>query len=269
MTNASQADTHYFNPLRQVWRENRGAYGLWVTLSTPAVTEIAAELGLDWVCLDLEHSALDYKDVANHARAAKGSSTAVLARVPATTPDYLKRCLDMGIDGVLLPLVNSAEELQTGIRYGKYPPQGMRGIGGERALRWGLRMDEYLATANRETMVIPLIETVQGVSAAADILSVADVPAIFFGPADLSASHGHLGQWESPGVAEEILSVRAMAEERGIISGIMAMDDADALKRKDQGFRMIGLGSDFGLLIRSVKPVLKELKGTTFLRRWF
>ncbi|AZG11151.1 2-dehydro-3-deoxyglucarate aldolase [Pigmentiphaga sp. H8] len=265
----SSVDTRYHNPLRQLWRENRGAYGLWVTLPTPAVTEIAAELGLDWVCLDLEHSALDYKDVANHARAAKGSGTAVLARVPATTPDYLKRCLDMGVDGVLLPLVNSAEEMRTGLRYGKYPPQGIRGIGGERALRWGLRMDEYLATANEETMVIPLIETVHAIEAAADILAVPDLPAIFFGPADLSASHGCLGQWESPGVAEEILKVREMAQARGIVSGIMAMDDADALKRRDQGFGMIGLGSDFGLLIRSVKPVLKELKGTTFMRRWF
>lgn len=266
---ASNVDTKYRNPLRRVWKEGRGAYGMWVTLPTPAVTEIAAELGLDWVCLDLEHSALDYKDVANHARAAKGSDTAVVARVPAITSDYLKRCLDMGVDGVLLPLVNSAQDMEAGLRYGKYPPQGIRGIGGERALRWGMKMDEYLATANEETMVIPLIETVDAIKAAPEILDSPGLPAIFFGPADLSASHGCLGQWESPGVAEEILSVRKMAEERGIVSGIMAMDDADSVKRRDQGFRMIGVGSDFGLLIRSVKPVLKELKGTTFDRRWF
>lgn len=263
-------DQNYRNPLRALWRKGQTGYGLWVTLPTPAVTEIAAELELDWVCLDLEHSALDYKDVANHARAAKGSGTAVVARVPAITSDTVKRCLDMGIDGVLLPLVNSAEDMQAGYRYGKYPPEGIRGIGGERALRWGMKMDEYLATANAETLVIPLIETVQAVGMAREIMTaVPDLPAIFFGPADLSASHGHLGAWESPGVADEILSVRAMAEERGIVSGIMAMDDADSIQRRDQGFRMIGLGSDFGLLIRSVKPVLKELKGTQFARRWF
>lgn len=262
-------DTSYRNPLRKKWANNETAYGMWVTLSNPAISEIAAELGLDWVCLDMEHSALTYADVANHARAAKGSDMAVVARVPAITPDAIKRCLDMGIDGVLLPLVGSAEEMEMGVQFAKYPPRGIRGIGGERGLRWGMRMDEYLATANEETLVIPLIETVSGVKAAREILSVNGVEALFFGPADLSASHGCLGEWESPGVAEEILSVRQMAEEMGIRSGIMAMDDADSHLRTKQGFKMIGLGSDFGLLIRSVKPVLKELKGTTFQRRWF
>jgi 2-keto-3-deoxy-L-rhamnonate aldolase RhmA len=265
----SASDSHYHNPLRALWAQDRTAYGLWVTLSNPAVSEIAAEIGLDWVCLDMEHSALTYADVANHARAAKGSGMAVVARVPAITPDAIKRCLDMGVDGVLLPLVNSAEEMETGMQFGKYPPRGIRGIGGERALRWGMRMEEYLATANEETLVIPLIETVSGIQAARDIMKVPGVETLFFGPADLSASHGCLGEWESPGVAEEILSVRAMAAEAGIKSGIMAMDDADVRLRDGQGFKMIGLGSDFGLLIRSMKPILKELKGTAFQRRWF
>jgi 2-keto-3-deoxy-L-rhamnonate aldolase RhmA len=262
-------DKNYRNPLRAKWARQETAFGLWVTLSNPAVSEIAAEMGIDWVCLDMEHSALTYADVANHARAAKGSGMAVVARVPAITSDAIKRCLDMGIDGVLLPLVNSAEEMETGMRYGKYPPRGIRGIGGERALRWGMRMEEYLATANEELLVVPLIETVSGIQAAQEIMAVPGVEALFFGPADLSASHGCLGEWESPGVAEEIASVRKMATEASIMTGIMAMDDADVLARNSQGFKMIGLGSDFGMLIRSMKPILKELKGTAFDRRWF
>lgn len=262
-------NSHYRNPLRACLREGRHAYGLWVTLDSPAVSEIAAEIGVDWVCLDMEHSALDFKDVANHARAAKGSGMAVLVRVPATTIDATKRCLDMGVDGVLFPMVNSAEHMREAFRYARYPGAGVRGIGGERAIRWGMKMTEYLETANEETMVIPLIETANASRAIESILAVPGLEAIFFGPADHSASCGYLGQWEGPGVAEDILRMRALAEQRGIVSGIMAMDDADVDARSGQGFRMVGLGSDFGLLIRAMKPSLTKWKEKAFDRRWF
>jgi 2-keto-3-deoxy-L-rhamnonate aldolase RhmA len=173
------------NPLRRKFAARETAYGLWVTLESATVSEIAAEIGLDWICVDMEHGSLDYRDVLHHARAVRGSNTAVLVRVPTLGVDTIKRALDLGVDGIILPLVRSAAELKEAFSYARYPMTGVRAIGGERALRWGLKMDEYLDTANQETLVIPNIETADASAAITDILAVPGLEAIFFGPYDL------------------------------------------------------------------------------------
>jgi 2-keto-3-deoxy-L-rhamnonate aldolase RhmA len=257
------------NPLRAKLKSGETAFGLWVTLESATISEIAAEMGIDWICIDMEHGSLSYRDAVQHARAAKGSGMAVLARVPATSVDTVKRCLDLGLDGVLLPLVNNADALREGFKHARYPRLGARGIGGERAVRWGLQMNEYLARANEETMVIPLIETAQAAANINHILAVEGLEAIFFGPADLSASLGHLGTWEGPGVAEEILRINKLAAEHGIGAGVVGISTEDSLLRMKQGFRMIGLGSDAGMMIRQMKSLLGSLKGETFGPGWF
>jgi 2-keto-3-deoxy-L-rhamnonate aldolase RhmA len=259
----------FTNPLRRKIRGDRPAYGLWVTLETPTVTEIAAELGMDWICIDLEHGCLDYKDVVAHARAAKGSDLAVLVRVPAITIDAIKHSLDLGADGVLLPLVRSAADLEQGMQFARYPSRGVRGIGGERSMRWSMKLEEYLAVADRETMVIPLIETREASDAISDILKVPGLEAIFLGPADLSSSRGYLGQWEGPGVAEENLRLLKTAGEASIAAGIMAMDGKDIMARAEQGFGMVGVGSDVGMMLRTLRPIMSDLGGRSFAKRWF
>jgi|SRR5579859_5398047 len=251
------------NKLRGRLQAGETSYGLWVTLESPTVSEIAAALGLDWVCVDMEHGHLDYADVLAHLRAVRGSDTSVIVRVPDTNISALKRVLDAGAHGVILPLMRTADDLELGFRYGRYPPRGVRGVGGERAVTWGLGTQEYLSFADQETLIIPLIETRQAVDNIDALLAVPGLEAIFFGPADLSASQGYLGQWEGPGVAEQILSVRAQAAARGIGAGIMCTSVEDGLRRRDQGFRMIGLGSDAALLIRSVNEALLALRGQT------
>jgi len=248
------------NPLRRKLKEGNPCLGLWVTLESATVSEVAAELGLDWICVDLEHGSLSYRDVLNHARAARGSYTAVLVRVPSATIDSVKRCLDLGIHGVILPLVRSAEDLREGFSFARYPPAGIRAIGGERALRWGLKKDEYLSFANEETMVIPNIETAESSRSIEEILDVPGLEAIFFGPTDLSASQGHFNQWEGLGVAEDILRMRELAAKRGIAFGVVAPNSEDAKKRKAQGFHMIGLGTDVDLLIRQTKSLMRSLE---------
>jgi 2-dehydro-3-deoxyglucarate aldolase len=257
------------NPLRAKWKGGETTYGLWVTLESASISEIAAEIGIDWICVDMEHGSLSYRDVVQHARAARGSGMAVLARVPATAVDTVKRCLDLGVDGVLLPLVRNADELREGFKHARYPSLGARGIGGERAVGWGLHLDEYLARANEETLVIPLIETAEAAANIDDILAVEGLEAIFFGPADLSASLGHLGVWEGPGVADDILRITKLAVERGVTAGVVGTSTEDSLRRKEQGFRMIALGSDAGMMIRQIKSQFGSLKGQTFGRGWF
>lgn len=120
-------------------------------------------------------------------------------------------------------------------------------------------MGNYLDIANRETMIIPLIETRSAVEDIDAILGTAGLEAIFLGPADLSASMGHTGTWEGPGVAEAILGVRAKAEAKGVAAGIIGRGSADQALRIEQGFRMIGIGADTGFVAAAVKETMVRL----------
>jgi 2-keto-3-deoxy-L-rhamnonate aldolase RhmA len=248
------------NPLRPRLQSGATTYGLWVTLESPTVTELAALLGLDWVCIDMEHGHLDFAAVQAHIRTLRGSSTAALVRVPEIQHWLIKRVLDMGAHGLILPLVSSRADLDRAIGFGRYPPDGHRSIGGERAVQWGLDMTDYVARANREIMLIPLIETRAAVENIDAILDAPGLEAIFFGPNDMSASYGYPGQWEGPGVAEHVLDVRRRAADRGIAAGILSRSTDNAKLRRDQGFNLIGLGADANLLIRAIRDALAVLK---------
>jgi 2-keto-3-deoxy-L-rhamnonate aldolase RhmA len=249
------------NPLRARLKQDGPTLGLWVTLESPTVTEIAVTLGLDWVCVDLEHGHLDWREAIEHVRVVRGTGTAALVRVPEIDRSPIKRALDLGADGLLLPLIRGPEDLERGMRFGRYPPAGERGVGGERAVRWGLSLAEYLRDANRETLIIPIIETAEAATSIDAILGVPGLEAIFFGPADFSASHGYLGEWEGPGVAERILQIKNAAAARGIAAGLMARSVEDTVRRREEGFRLIGLGADTGLLIRALRDAIDTARG--------
>ena len=111
--------------------------GLWVTLDSPSITEIAVTLGLDWVVIDTEHGCLDYKEVVEHIRVTRSSTTTPLVRIAETSPGIIKRVLDLGAQGIIVPQVNTAQDVATAVRYAKYPPEGIRGVGGDRAVGRG------------------------------------------------------------------------------------------------------------------------------------
>ncbi len=247
----------FSNPLRRKLKSgHRATLGLWVTLESATVTEVAAELGIDWVCVDMEHGSLSFRDVVDHLRAAKGSDLSVIVRVPTAAVDTIKRSLDLGAHGILVPLIRSRAELEEAFAHARYPLAGRRGLGHERALRWGLAVESYVAVANEETMIIPVIETADASDSIEDILSVRGLEAIFFGPSDLSQSRGHLAVWEGPGIADDILRMKRLANERGIASGIIGTGVEDIGLRHEQGFRMIGLGADVGLLMRQLRSLM-------------
>ncbi|MBX3010503.1 MAG: hypothetical protein KF832_03310 [Caldilineaceae bacterium] len=257
------------NRLRQQLRDQETTYGLWVTVESPTITEIAVALGLDWICVDMEHGHLDYREMMEHLRAARGTATSVIVRVPELQLSAVKRVLDMGAHGVILPYARSRDEVATAMSYGRYPPAGIRGVGGERAFKWGLGMQEYLSYANEETLLIPLIETREAVADIDDILALPGVEAIFFGPADLSASYGHLGSWDEHGVAEIVADIHAKARARGIAAGILARGVADSVTRRDQGFQLVGLGADMTLFVRALRENLAQVGRTAAPKLWF
>ena len=242
--------------LRKKLAANQTAYGLWVTLESSTISEMAAALGLDWIVVDAEHGHLDWKEVFHHIQAAMRSDTVVLVRLTELNGALIKRALDIGADGVVIPWIETAAQLEQAVKFCHYPPQGMRGVGGERATGWGQCLAQHTQEANDHVLVVPLIETVTGGRNINDLCKVNGVELFFLGPADYSASAGHRGQWQGPGVAEELLAIKDAIRAHGKNCGVMAGSNENLIERRQEGFRMLAVGSDSGLLLRGLHSAL-------------
>ena len=255
--------------IREKFRNKETAFGLWVTSESSAVTEVAGMLGIDWICIDMEHGYIDSQAISGHLTAARGTDLTVLVRPPSHDVEPMKRVLDLGAHGIILPLVDTADEIQAAYDNFYYPPLGRRGIGGERSVKWGLGLEEYVRSANDELLFIPMIETKDSYANLDSILDVTGIEAVFLGPGDMSASMGYVGEWEGPGVAEINLDILSRAGEKQIAAGIVARSTDEAIQRRDQGFSMVSLGSDMGLMIRQIKDMAGALGKETVSHRWF
>ncbi len=245
--------------LRQKLNQNEPIYGLWVTLESASITEMAVALGLDWVVIDAEHGHLDWKDINSHIRAALRSDTVVLVRIAERSTILSKRALDIGADGIMIPWMEKMEEVEEAVRDCRYPPEGRRGIGGERATAWGQCLSEHAAEANENVLIVPLIESIAAIPNVATMCEVDGIDLFFFGPADFSSTAGFRGQWEGPGVAEQILSLKDTINAAGKHCGVVSTSNQNLTDRLDQGFRMLALGTDSGLLLRSLHQSLQEV----------
>lgn len=246
--------------LRQNLAADGPVFGLWITLESPSITEMAVALGLDWVVIDAEHGHLDWKEIVEHLRATVRSDTVALVRIAERNGGLIKRALDIGADGVVIPWVESAEELKRALNFARYPQEGIRGIGAERATGWGQCLIEHTAEANDHVLVVPILETVRTVSQVPLMCQTEGVDLFFFGPADLSATAGFRGQWEGPGIGDKILQMKDTIRGAGKNCGVVATSEEDLARRLEQGFRMIALGIDAGLLVRSLRSALRTVK---------
>ena len=232
------------------------AYGMWITLESPSITEMAVALGLDWIVIDAEHGHLDWKEIVEHVRATVRSDTVALVRLTERNISLVKRALDIGADGVVIPWMETADQLREAVAFAHYPPAGIRGIGAERATGWGQCIPEHIAEANEHILVVPMIESVRGGQNIGEMVQVKGVEMFLLGPADYSSSAGFAGQWQGPGVAEQLLAIKNAIVAAGKYCGVIATSEANLIERREQGFRMIGLGSDCGFLIRGLHTML-------------
>jgi 2-keto-3-deoxy-L-rhamnonate aldolase RhmA/quercetin dioxygenase-like cupin family protein len=262
-------NTHAIRSLRQKLAADKPTFGLWITLEAPSITEMAVALGMDWVVIDAEHGHLDWKDIVNHLRATVRSETVALVRVAELNGGLIKRALDIGADGVVVPWIETVEQLKQAIGFARYPLEGGRGIGAERATCWGQCFVEHTAEANEHVLVVPIIETVRTVKQVALMSQVEGAELFFFGPADFSSTAGARGQWEGPGVAEQILQMKDTLQRAGKPCGVLATSHENLLERQQQGFRMIGLGMDASLLVRTLRASLAVVGRDHALRASF
>jgi 2-keto-3-deoxy-L-rhamnonate aldolase RhmA len=242
--------------LRQKLAADQPVYGVWITLESPGISEMAVALGLDWLVIDAEHGHLDWKEILEHIRAAVRSDTVVLVRISELNIGLVKRALDIGAEGVVIPWIENAAQLKQALSCALYPPEGVRGIGGERATGWGQCFLEHTQHANEHVLVVPMVETVMAGRNIRDLCAVDGIDLFFIGPADYSSTAGYRGQWEGPGVAAELLAIKDAVRNCGKHCGILATSPENAVERREQGFRAIGLGSDTGLFLRGLRTVL-------------
>lgn len=245
--------------LRRKLAAGTTAFGLWVTLESPSITEMAVGLGLDWAVIDAEHGHLDWKEIVEHLRCTVRSQTVALVRIAELNGGLIKRALDCGADGVVIPWIETAEQLRQAVEFARYPREGLRGIGAERATAWGEALVEHTAQANDNVLVVPILETVKSAIHLPGMLRVEGVDLFWFGPADYSSTAGYRGQWEGPGVAEQILRMKTMIRQAGKHCGVLSTSIDNLRQRQEQGFSAVGLGSDTGLLLRSLHGALSAV----------
>ena len=242
--------------LREKLARDETVYGLWVTLESASVTEMAVALGMDWVVIDAEHGHLDWRDILAHLRAAVRSHTVVLVRIAHLSGELMKRALDLGADGVVVPWIETSEQLRLALAYAKYPLEGLRGIGAERATACGAALQEHALSANEHVLVVPIIETVR---AARNIHSLTGVPGVelyFFGPADYASTAGQRGAWETPEIARGLLAAKDAVRAAGRHCGVVCVSAEDLQQRQKQGFRMLAVGIDSSLLLGRIRELL-------------
>ena len=243
-----------FGRLRRLLEEGRPAFGSWVTIGNPEVTEILSLLGFDWLLIDMEHAPIDYQLLEHMLMPISGDVTP-LVRVPFNNPVYVKRVLDMGVAGVLFPLVSSKAEAELAVKSTRYPPKGIRGVGARRASKYGLRRKEYYEIAEN-VIVIVQIETVKAVENFEDIVSVEGVDAFFIGPNDLSFSLG-CRSWKEEKVRQTIEKLAETAKSMGVPGGMYCGNEEALRFALDIGFQFIALGSDVRSLIRGAREILE------------
>jgi 4-hydroxy-2-oxoheptanedioate aldolase len=238
------------NRLKHALHDGQVQIGLWSSLSSHIAAEIVAGAGFDWILIDTEHSPNDLADVHRQLQAMQGSATAAVVRPPWNDPVVFKRLLDIGVQSLLVPYVQSADEARRAVAATRYPPAGIRGVATTtRANRYG-RVKGYLGRAHDEICVIVQIETRAALARLEDIAAVDGVDGLFIGPSDLAADMGHLGDNAHPDVRAAIDDAIGRIRRTGKAAGILAPVEADARRWLELGSNLLAVGSDAGILAR-------------------
>ena len=251
------------NQFKARLRAGETQWGLWSTLNSPVAAEALSLTGFDWMLFDTEHSPVEVAGVQPLLQAAAVGTAAAVARPAWNDKVLITKLLDIGVQTLLVPFVETEEEAAQAVRASRYPPQGIRGVAGStRASRFGTAPN-YQKTANDEICVLVQIETMQALDRLEQIAAVDGVDGIFIGPADLSASMGYLGTPDAEPVQDAIRAAGARITAAGKAAGILATNSADALRYQEWGYRFVAGGVDTGLMMAAAKALRAQLHGAS------
>jgi len=249
------------NRFKDGLRHGRVQIGVWAQLVSDAATEILAGSGFDFVVIDVEHAPNDVGTVLPQLRIVDAAGSSAIVRIPVNDLVTFKRFLDVGAQTILVPFVQTAEEARKAAMAVLYPPEGLRGAAGRhRSNRYG-RVDGYFTRANGQMSVLVQIETQAGLDNIAEIAAVDGIDALFFGPMDLSASLGFLGNPAHPAVIAEIETGLAAAKAAGKSAGVLAPNDNLATHFIDIGFDFVSVGGDLAILATGADAIARRFAG--------
>jgi 2-keto-3-deoxy-L-rhamnonate aldolase RhmA len=235
------------------------SFGTWIQIGHAAVAEVLAEAGYDWIAVDCEHTDIDVEGFTDLSRGMHGRGPIPLARVRANETLAIRQALDAGAQGVIVPLVNSADEARQAVAAARFPPRGRRGFSFARMNNYGADFDTYAETANQRIAVVVMAESREAVENIDEITSVEGVDGVFVGPYDMSGSYGVPGQTDHERVTEGCRRILKACRRSGKTAGLHVVRPAEgAIERAvADGFNFIALGVDTVFLRRASQEALR------------
>lgn len=252
------------NPVKRALKEGKACFGTWLSLGNILAARFLARAGFAWINLDIEHSLVGWETASHIFAAVADAGCTPLARVPANRHDHIKRVLDNGAHGIVVPMVNTREEAESAVRAMLYPPQGNRSVGGSsHALNFDTNATDYYAHANEEILIILQCEHIQSVENAEAIFSVPGIDAIFVGPNDLAWSMRDKENTppSAEAIEEAMQHILKTCQKHGVAPGLHVGSGEDAIRRKEEGWQFIAIGSELRLMMKATSELIETIGG--------
>ena len=248
------------NKVKRQLRAGEPSIGTWLSLGSPLAAEQLAHAGFDWLNIEQEHAAIDATLTQYILQALSIGDVVPMVRVPWNGPDWIKRALDAGAYGLVIPMVNTREEAELAVKASRYPPQGFRSVGGVRPRLYG--GPDYVQKANEEILIVVQIEHIQAVENAREILSVPGIDAYFVGPNDLCASMGLPASLEPdfPEFWQALERVKQIGDDVGVASGIHVATAERACEMIERGYQFISIASDAAFMATAATAAVAEVR---------
>lgn len=250
------------NHFKRALQAKQVQFGLWLGLGETFSAEICAGAGFDWLLIDAEHGPNDLRSILAQLQAIAPYASQPVVRPPQGDHVLIKQLLETGVQTLLIPMVETAEQARMLVQAMRYPPHGIRGVGSAlaRASRWG-RVSNYMAEADEQMCLLIQVETKTGMENLDAILEISCIDGIFFGAADLAASYGLKGESSHPDIVSLILGGLQKVKAKGLAGGVLCSDKALNQRYMDAGANFVAVGVDALLLAKATSDLLGEYKG--------
>ena len=248
--------------LKQKLKKNKLTIGCWLTISNPLIPEILSPAGFDWLCVDLEHTSIDLNQLLPLIISIENQKMVPLVRVGENNPNLIKRVMDIGAHGVIIPNVNSANEARQAVESVKYPPSGSRGVGLYRAQGYGRKFKNYLQWLENESVVIIQIENIKAIENIDEIFATKGIDAFLIGPYDLSGSMNKPGNFDDKEFKKNINKILKSSKKHKIPAGFhsVSSDPNEAIKNIKKNYKFLAFSIDSIILQDASVSSIKKIK---------
>ncbi len=253
----------YNSTLKKKLQNNELTIGSWITIGHPSVIEVLSHAGFDWLTIDMEHTTIDYSMAQILISTIQSNGMAALVRVSKNDEVYIKRVLDAGADGVIIPMINNADEARKAVEFVKYPPEGKRGVGLYRAQQFGLNngFENYKKWLNESVVTIAQIEHIDAINNIEEIISIPGIDGVIIGPYDLSGSLGIPGEFDNSKVISALSKFEKVCKEKNYPMGFHVIEPKfELLQEKiNLGYRFLAFSTDFFFMGKKANEEMRKL----------